>query len=270
MVSVERRLRRAHLRSLCKRLVSSHRPGLYTSSIHNESLCAEENFLERTWVTQGRTEVNDPTPYPIIGEFTGVIPDTDGLCAKLYSDCNNPEIIFYTIFNCFNRSEVYEGKFSVLFVAVIFRDVIVVVAEREYRCLGDWVEDGLIYTYTERRDMIGYECFVGLVTAKGDIYLREAGHNCERGQEPLTHGMRLSQVSKCYGSSHHHRWRHKKTKTTTRPRPPPPSPPRRKALPSWTDNNGGSRGQTPLPATLLLTLMTALLTATATAEARPL
>ena len=50
------------------------------------------------------------------GEYTGVIPDTEGLCAKLYSDCNNPEIMFYTIFNCFNRSEVFE--------------------EREYQCLG--------------------------------------------------------------------------------------------------------------------------------------
>ena len=94
-----------------------------------------------------------------------------------------------------------------------------------------------MYTYTERRDMIGYECFVGLITAKGDIYLREAGNNCERGQEPLKYGMRLSQVSKCYGQRnghrgghaglHHHRWR-----TTTRR-------PRRKhvtALPSWRSN----------------------------------
>ena len=87
--------------------------GLYNSVHHNESLCDEENFQERTWTTQGRTEVEDPTPYPIIGEYTGVIPDTDGLCAKLYSDCNNPEIMFYTIFNCFNRSEVFEGKFFV-------------------------------------------------------------------------------------------------------------------------------------------------------------
>ncbi len=63
-------------------------------------------------MTQGRLEVTDPTPYPITGEYSGVIPDTDGLCAKLYSDCNNPEIMFYTIFNCFNRSEVYEGKES--------------------------------------------------------------------------------------------------------------------------------------------------------------
>ena len=82
---------------------------MYTSQTHDESLCDEENFLERTWTTQGRIAVEDPTPYPIIGEYTGVIPDTDGLCAKLYSDCNNPEIMFYTIFNCFNRSEVYEG-----------------------------------------------------------------------------------------------------------------------------------------------------------------
>jgi len=164
--------------------------GLYTSPTHNLSLCDEANFQERTWVTQGRVEVSEPTPYPIIGEYTGVIPDTDGLCAKLYSDCNNPEIMFYTIFNCFNRSEVYE--------------------EREYRCLGEWTEDGLIYTYAERRDMIGHECFVGLVTAKGDIYLKEAGTSCERGQEPLKTGMRMTQVSKCYGGQHHRRrqrWR---------------------------------------------------------------
>ena len=88
--------------------------GLYTSLSHNESLCDEGNFLDRTWTTQGRTEVENATPYPIIGEYTGVIPDTDGLCAKLYSDCNNPEIMFYTIFNCFNRSEVYEGNYRTL------------------------------------------------------------------------------------------------------------------------------------------------------------
>ena len=69
-----------------------------------------ENFLDRTWVTQGRQDVTETTPYPIVGEYSGVIPDTDGLCAKAYSDCNNPEIMFYTIFNCFNRSEVYEGE----------------------------------------------------------------------------------------------------------------------------------------------------------------
>ena len=50
--------------------------------------------------------------------------------------------------------------------------------------------------------MIGYECFVGLITKKGDIFLKEAGNNCERGQEPLKYGMRLTQVSKCYMNPH--------------------------------------------------------------------
>ena len=97
--------------------------------------------------------------------------------------------------------------------------------EREYRCLGQWTEDGLIYTYTERRDMIGYECFVGLLTAKGDIHLREAGNNCERGHEPLNLGMKLTQVSKCLREPRI-RWRSETTKK-----------PRRKitALPSWKE-----------------------------------
>ena len=144
----------------------------------NDALCGDSNFQERTWTTQGRMEIKEKAPYMFTGEYTGVIPDTDGLCAKLYSDCNNPEIMFYTIFNCFNRTEVYE--------------------EREYECLGQWEEDGVIYTYTERRDMEGHECFVGAITKKGEIYLQEAGNNCERGQQPLQEGMRMSRVAECY------------------------------------------------------------------------
>ncbi|XP_040565962.1 uncharacterized protein [Lepeophtheirus salmonis] len=156
--------------------------GSYSSKNPVEELCDDESFVDETWRTQGRLSVTDPTPYPIIGEYTGVIPDTDGLCAKLYSDCNNPEIMFYTIFNCFNRSEIFE--------------------EREYSCLGQWTDedDGLIYTYTRRKDMIGFECFVAVMSPRsGDIFLREASHNCERGQTPKRNGMKLTQVSKCYG-----------------------------------------------------------------------
>ena len=119
--------------------------------------------------------------------------------------------------------------------------------EREYRCLGQWTEEGLIYTYTERRDMIGYECFVGLVTAKGDIYLREAGNNCERGQEPLKYGMRLSQVSKCYGSR---RWR---ASTTRKPRK------RITALPTWRERQLQDNGIDSGAARDGLTATTALL-----------
>ena len=152
--------------------------GLYDSATPDDALCGDSNFQERTWTTQGRMEIKEKAPYMFTGEYTGVIPDTDGLCAKLYSDCNNPEIMFYTIFNCFNRTEVYE--------------------EREYECLGQWEEDRVIYTYTERRDMEGHECFVGAITKKGEIYLQEAGNNCERGQQPLQEGMRMSRVAECY------------------------------------------------------------------------
>ena len=80
----------------------------------------------------------------------------------------------------------------------------------------------MIYTYTERRDQIGYECFVGLITQKGDIFLKEAGNNCERGQEPLKYGMRLTQVSKCYSNP--------RIRTS-----PPPKRPKATALPRWRE-----------------------------------
>ena len=172
---------------------------LYDSSTPDESLCRDENFLDRAWTTQGRMKIGEKAPYMFTGEYTGVIPDTDGLCAKLYSDCNNPEIMFYTIFNCFNRTEVFE--------------------EREYECLGQWEENGVIYTYTERRDMMGHECFVGATTKKGEIYLQEAGNNCERGQEPLKDGMRMSRVAECYYHRPTHPRFNWREKSTVKPEP---------------------------------------------------
>ena len=41
-----------------------------------------------------------------------------------------------------------------LFSSLIFT------SEREYRCLGNWEEDGVLYTFTQRRDMPGHQCFV--------------------------------------------------------------------------------------------------------------
>ena len=109
----------------------------------------------------------------------------------------------------------FTQKYQILIFVRIF-------TEREYRCLGQWKEDNLIYTYTERRDLIGYECFVGLITQKGDIFLKEAGNNCERGQEPLKYGMRLTQVSKCYSNP--------RIRTS-----PPTKRPKATALPRWRE-----------------------------------
>merc|ERR1711935_647056 len=53
-------------------------------------------------------------------------------------------------------------------------------------------------TYTERRDIPGKECFVGL-TMDGDEkhMVIEAGANCERGHQPQKYGMTLLRQSTC-------------------------------------------------------------------------
>ena len=51
----------------------------------------------------------DEVPCPIAGEYIGVLPDAPGLCGKMSSDCNNPNIMFYTVSDCHNQSHVYQG-----------------------------------------------------------------------------------------------------------------------------------------------------------------
>jgi hypothetical protein len=65
------------------------------------------------------------------------------------------------------------------------------VTEREYRCLGQWEEDGLMYTYTQRRDVGTYECFVGSIISNNEIHIKEAGDHCQRNIDPMHYGMKL-------------------------------------------------------------------------------
>ena len=85
------------------------------------SLCAVENFSPSKWLTLGRdmAAVEERPHCPLVGEYTGVIPDADdGLCARSYTDCNNPEVMFYTVYSCHNQTEVrfrldeFGGKFQ--------------------------------------------------------------------------------------------------------------------------------------------------------------
>jgi hypothetical protein len=62
-------------------------------------------FVEGTTVAQ-------TTSCPISGDYSGVIPGSSGgleLCAKVENDCNNSDIMFYSVFSCENRTHVYEG-----------------------------------------------------------------------------------------------------------------------------------------------------------------
>lgn len=165
--------------------------GLQESDRFNYSLCSPSNFREKIWVTQGRTDRVQESPCPITGEYNGLIPDAIGLCAKLSSDCANPEVMYYTVSDC--NTEVYE--------------------ERQYRCLGQWKEGDLVYTYTQRKDVGTYECFVGSIISQTEIYIKEAGEHCERDVDPLQHGMLLRRKGACIGTAPV-----PQTSTTPRPR----------------------------------------------------
>lgn len=109
---------------------------------------------------------------PISGEYIGRIPDSVELCAKLWSDCRAPELMYYQVSDCMT-SEIYE--------------------EREYRCLGHWKEGDLLYTYTQRYDAAAgtFECFVGSIVSSKEIYIKEAGEHCQRRVDPFRFGMKL-------------------------------------------------------------------------------
>ncbi|KAF5294827.1 hypothetical protein FQA39_LY00311 [Lamprigera yunnana] len=139
----------------------------------NVDLCSDANFQGQNWNTQGRMTRKVEASCPISGAYTGVIPDTTELCAKLWSDCSAPELMYYQISDCVTNE---------------------VVEEREYRCLGHWAEGELLYTYTQRKDVASeaFECFVGsIISQKEDIYIKEAGEHCQRQIDPLQYSMKL-------------------------------------------------------------------------------
>jgi hypothetical protein len=57
----------------------------------------------------GKDQV-DRSACPISGEYSGILPDGPQFCAKMSSDCNNPDIMFYNVADCNNASEILEGK----------------------------------------------------------------------------------------------------------------------------------------------------------------
>lgn len=75
-----------------------------------DGICDAQYFDNSRWITQGRlNHGRSVTPCPVDGEFEGLIPDADGLCAKLWSECRAPDIMFYQVSAC-EYNEVFEGK----------------------------------------------------------------------------------------------------------------------------------------------------------------
>lgn len=118
----------------------------------------------------------EKSPCPVSGLYTGNIPDETSLCAKLSSDCESPEVMYYSVMDC-ETQQVFE--------------------DRQYRCLGQWEESNFVYTYTQRTDASAHECFVGSIVSNHEIYIIEAGEHCNRRMDPLSFGMKLVRQGSC-------------------------------------------------------------------------
>ncbi|XP_039310112.1 uncharacterized protein LOC105204366 isoform X2 [Solenopsis invicta] len=147
---------------------------------YQNDLCDDPNFDKPVWMTQARIERIVESPCPITGQYTGMITDLSGMCAELSSNCNTREIMYFKVSDC-ESGELYE--------------------ERTYLCLGQWEENGVMYTYTMRNDTATNECFVGLIVNDEEIYIKEAGDHCMRNIDPKKQGMRLYKKGQCYGNS---------------------------------------------------------------------
>nr|XP_045581955.1 uncharacterized protein LOC123745431 isoform X2 [Procambarus clarkii] len=152
--------------------------GLYPRENFDLKLCDLDKFGDMTsWTTQGKSLLEEPTTCPIVGNYEGVLSDAPGYCAQLYSDCETPQLMYYTVSDCRNTTFVYE--------------------QREYQCLGQWEEEGRVYALTYRRDIRTYECFVGIIKTGGVVFIKEAGARCSRGIQPEIFGMKLHRKESC-------------------------------------------------------------------------
>ena len=152
--------------------------GKHGKSSH-QRLCDPDNFLDKQWLTLGKEKVK--TSCPLVGEFSGALPDAEGLCARSVTSCDRADQMNYQVYNCENITEVYE--------------------DRSYHCYGAFEENNLVYTVVRRLDLPYHECFVGTNLENGQSMITEAGTSCGRNKEPDTSGMLLS-----YRSDHCVQW----------------------------------------------------------------
>lgn len=74
-----------------------------------EQLCDDEFFDRSRWLTQGRFDQGTTvSPCPVHGEYRGFMPDAEGLCARLWSECQTPDIMYYQVAVC-ETNEILEG-----------------------------------------------------------------------------------------------------------------------------------------------------------------
>lgn len=75
-----------------------------------ESICSDQYFDKAHFITQVRLDsAFEMSPCPIDGEFVGLIPDAEDLCARLWSDCSQNDKMNYQVSFC-GHDEIFDGK----------------------------------------------------------------------------------------------------------------------------------------------------------------
>ena len=169
--------------------------GRRPSTVPSFELCDYHNFWSKTWTTLARTDGQYFPACPVAGEYTGKLTDNPELCAKLYSNCNKLDMMYFLVSPCHNSTQIIEGKKKIFFYQFLTK--ILLISERTYQCLGQWEENGQLLAYVMRNDGTKkFECFVGATNDKNQIFLMESGFNCQRNLRAEFSGMRLTKQSK--------------------------------------------------------------------------
>ena len=104
----------------------------------HSQLCSEAGGERTDWLTLTRTTLTSDSSdqseaCPLVGQYSGTLPDGEGLCARSTTLCRATNLMSYQVYNCVNTTEVYE--------------------DRLYRCYGVFQENGLVYTPVRRLDL---------------------------------------------------------------------------------------------------------------------
>ena len=83
--------------------------GRRPSTVPSFELCDYHNFWSKTWTTLARTDGEYFPACPVAGEYTGKLTDNPELCAKLYSNCNKLDMMYFLVTPCHNSSQIIEG-----------------------------------------------------------------------------------------------------------------------------------------------------------------
>lgn len=84
-----------------------------------DSICGDQHFDKSHIMTQARLDNTfELSPCPIDGEFIGLIPDAEDLCARLWSDCGKNDTMNYQVSFC-GHDEIFDGEFLIFSMPAI-------------------------------------------------------------------------------------------------------------------------------------------------------